>query len=111
MSDYMSDVKCKTGYESLKSQHMKKYLVLGQKTDDIVLTPLDDHNDCGDDTDDAFEAGELANLREKLTSMEKEHEDNRKCLEQRLHQTKRNSDLARNKINTATECLDMYHQS
>ena len=47
-------------------------------------------------------------MRDRIASMEKEHKDSKKCLEQRLHQSKRNGDLARNKIATATECLDMY---
>ena len=106
MADYMTDVKVKTGYESLKTQYMKKYPVLGQKNNDVVLNPSEDENECSDDTDDAF--NELANLKEKVVLMEKEYDENRKCLEQRLHQTKRNSDLARNKISTATECLDRF---
>ena len=54
------------------------------------------------------EESEVLKLKEKIVAMEKDHEDNKKCLEQRLHHTKRNGDLARNKISTATECLDMY---
>ena len=108
MAEYMTDVMSKTGYESLKSQYMKKYPVLGQKTDTCAMNSPEDVIDGGEESDDAFDKSEVANLKEKMTSMEREYDDNRKCLEQRLHQTKRTSDLARNKILTATECLDMF---
>ena len=108
MADYMSEVRTKIGYESLKTQYLKKYPVLGNQSGKSVLAPPNEEIDEHEENSDVFDESELSKMKEKVISMEKEYEDSKKCLEQRLHQTKRNSNLARNKISTATECLDFF---
>ena len=101
----MSEVKSNIGYESLKSQYMRKYPMLGQNTPNNLESVDDESEELNSDPQND---NEVVELKEKLSVMEKEHDENRKNLEQRLHQAKRNSDLAKNKICTATECLDMF---
>ena len=100
MSEYMHELKIKTGYESLKAQYMQKYPALGPKNTNI--------NEQMDEEVTVENPDEIANLNEKIVHIEKEADETRKSFEQRLHQAKRNGDLAKNKISTATECLDMF---
>lgn len=100
MSEYMHELKIKTGYESLKSQYMQKYPALGSNNKN--------NNEHMDNDASTENSDEIANFNEKVVCIEKEAEENRKALEQRLHQARRNGDLARIKISTATECLDMF---
>ena len=106
MSDYMNDIKNKTGYESLKSQFMKKFPALGTRPENSSSVYIGNEPE-GTDEEQPKE-NEIDCLKRKVVTMEKEVEENRKNLEQRLHQAKRNGDLAKNKITTATECLDMF---
>ena len=50
----------------------------------------------------------IESMETEIESKEKEAEEAKKGLERRLHQALRNGDLAKNKISTATECLDMF---
>lgn len=109
MTDYMLELNRKMGYESLKTKHFKAYPVL----DKTVVSNIPDlqcsEEDNGDETiDEVGDArSEVKILKEKLDLAEKELEESKNTY-QRLHHAKRSSDLARNKIATATECLNMY---
>ena len=68
---------------------------------------MDKHDDEADEDEEANDSN-INSLKQKLETVEKELEETRHTSDQRLHQYKRSSDLAKNKIATATRCLNMY---
>ena len=83
---------------------MKSYPVLGGNGSTDVM---DKHDDEADEDEEANDSN-INSLKQKLETIEKELEEARHSSDQRLHQYKRSSDLAKNKIATATRCLNMY---
>lgn len=104
MTEYMLFISKKLGYESLKNKHLKSYPVLGGNGPSDAM---DKHDDEADEDEEANDS-DINSLKQKLVTVEKELEETRHASDQRLHQYKRSSDLAKNKIVTATRCLNMY---
>ena len=102
MTDYMTYLFKKIGYESLKMKHLKSFPALGEKatTGDMEASE--------EEEEDSVEDKEIASLKQKLESVEKELAETSNTSSQRLHQAKRAGDLAKNKIATATKCLNMF---
>ena len=90
MSDCMNDIKNKTVYESLKSQFMKKFPALGSWLENTFSVNIDKEADGADD--EQTKENVIDCLQRKVVMMVKEEDENRKNLEQRLHQAKRNGD-------------------
>ena len=104
MLDYMLDLKRKTGYESLKAAYCNKYPALAQKE----ATTFPDAENTGDEL---YSTCDMKEKDELISKLEKEVEESRQSAHsatQKLHQAVRSSELAKNKMATATECLTMY---
>ena len=67
MSEYMHELKIKTGYESLKSQYMQKYPALGSNNKN--------NNEHMDNDASTENSDEIANFNEKVVCIEKEAEE------------------------------------
>ena len=103
MADYMAEVKRKTGYESLKAAYTKKF-PSGLGNPKVFENPMDEEPD--DDSDP--QESNAQESKEKIKNLEKEFEDYRNEADQKLHQAKRQSDLAKNKIKASKQGLDMF---
>ena len=118
MLDYMTNLKKETGYESLKSDYAKKFPALG-KSKPASTKMMEEHEDDSDETEsESITEEEITVARDKINDLQKQLEEQQKQMENDLKTTqeneqkhfnaKRAGDLARNKINTATKCLDKY---
>ena len=109
MQDYMLNLKRAIGYESLKAAYSSKYPALCRGDGSSESNITNDSQDIREDTD---ESSSIIEEKDKeIAQLQKELEEIResgKASDMKAHQAKRSSDLARNKISTATECLNMY---
>jgi len=100
MSDYVSHLKSNIGYESLKTAYLKKFPALGQNREALT----EDLKKTEDDEDDQAHNKVISDLRKDLMESQAAVHSS----DQKLHHAKRSTELARNKISTATDGLNMY---
>ena len=114
MSDYMLSVKLNHGYESLKAEFTRKFPTLGNKPSLPMIEQGDDEDNhslehpCAPSTKKDEEIAALMKQVEESTAETDELRKKAQAADQKHFQTKRSGDLAKNKISTATECLDMF---
>ena len=79
----------KIGYESLKMQYMQKYPALGpndRNSNPQSNQRMDERDDSAQTTDDSSQTtDEVNSLNQRIVCLEKEAEESKKNLEQRLH--------------------------
>ena len=118
MVDYMLSIKEKTGYESLKAEYARRFPTLGKGSLQPNSMMEEENKDDDENNEEIFSVtpgnpvvrknAEIASLEKTLKEKEEQAEEERKAAEQKHFQAKRFVDLAKNKISTATNCLDMY---
>ena len=110
MSDYMMSVKLNHGYESLKAEYSKKFPTLGNKPPLPTMTESDDdeENPGAPNTQKDDEIAALEKQVEESITVTEELRKKADSADQKYFHMKRSGDLAKNKITTATECLEMF---
>ena len=110
ISDYMMSVKLNHGYESLKAEYSQKFPTLGNKPllPTMIESNDDEENPCAPNTQKDDEIAALVKQVEESTTETDELNKKAQAADQKHFHMKRSGDLAKNKITTATECLDMF---
>ena len=91
------------GYESLKSAYLQKFPALSQETTEKAIHEEAPGESYSDDNHEE--------LNKEISILKKDLQESQlaaQAADLKIHNAKRASDLARNKISTATEGLNMY---
>ena len=106
MIDYMADIKITKGYESLKTAYLRKFTTISNTK--AAVTMEEELEIDSDEKENPVNSEIIDEKNITISKLEKDLEERQKLYDQKLFSTKRSSDLAKNKISTATTGLDMF---
>lgn len=106
MIDYMAEIKINRGYESLKTAYLMKFPAINSKK--AAVTMEEELEVDSDEKENPVNSKIIDQKNIAISELEKDLEERQKLFDQKLFSTKRSSDLAKNKISTATTGLDMF---